>query len=99
MNSTTILHNLSPDELAKQFQRLEELITKIASTVGKKQIDEFVTREETAEILRIDLSTLHLWSDEGYLKKYKVGRSKVLYKLQEVLDSPKYVPPIKKRKK
>ena len=98
MNSTTILHNLSPEEIAKQFQRLEELIIKIASTIGKKQIVEFVTREEVADILKCDLSTVHNWSKKGYLKKYAMGDGKTLYRLQEVLDAPKHSPSFNKRK-
>ena len=98
MNSTTILHNLSPDEIAKQFQRLEELIIKITSTIGKKQIDEFVTREEVAEILKCDLSTVHNWTKKGYLKKYAMGDGKTLYRLQEILDAPKHIPTFTKEK-
>lgn len=99
MENSTILHNLSPDEIAKQFKRLEELIMKIASTIGNKQIVEFVTREEVADILKCDLSTLHNWWKKGYIIKYIMGDGKVLYKLQEVLDAPKPIPPINKRKK
>ena len=98
MNSTTILYNLSPDEIAKQFQRLEELIVKIASNVGTKQIIEFVTREEVADILKCDLSTVHNWTKKGYLKKYALGDGKTLYRLQEILDAPKHIPTFSKRK-
>lgn len=98
MNSTTILHNLSPDEIEKQFQRLEELIIKIASSIGKKEIVEFVTREEVSEILKCDLSTVHNWTKKGYLKKYAMGDGKTLYRLQEVLDAPKHIPSFNKRK-
>jgi len=98
MQNSTILHNLSPEEIAKQFQRLEELIIKIASTIGKKQIVEFVTREEVADILKCDLSTVHNWSKKGYLKKYAMGDGKTLYRLQEVLDAPKHIPSFNKRK-
>lgn len=98
MQNSTILYNLSPEEIAKQFQRLEELIIKIASTIGKKQIVEFVTREEVADILKCDLSTVHNWSKKGYLKKYAMGDGKTLYRLQEVLDAPKHIPTFNKRK-
>ena len=98
MNNSTILHNLSPAEIAKKFQRLEDLIIKCASTIGKKEIIEFVTREDVAEILKCDLSTVHNWTIKGYLKKYSMGEGKILYRLQEVLDAPKHIPSIIKRK-
>jgi hypothetical protein len=98
MNSTTILHNLSPDEITKKFQGLEDLIRDFASKLGKNQIVEFVTREEVADILKCDLSTVHNWSKKGYLKKYVMGDGKPLYRLQEVLDAPKYIPSFNKRK-
>lgn len=97
MNSTTILHNLSPDEIAKQFQRLEELILSITTTIGKKQIIEFVTREEVSTILKCDLSTVHNWTKKGYLKKYLIGDGKTLYKLQEIIEAPKHIPSLKNK--
>lgn len=45
MNNTTILHNLSPEDITKQFKRLEELILKIGSTEKSNAMIEFVTRE------------------------------------------------------
>jgi hypothetical protein len=99
MQNSTILHNLSPEEIANRFQKLEDLITKISTTIGKKEIFEFATREEVAEILKCDLSTVHNWTKKGYLKKYAMGDGKTLYKLQEVLDAPKHIPSFNKRKK
>jgi hypothetical protein len=99
MNSTTILHNLSPEDIANRFQKLEDLIKNISINLGKKEIFEFVTREEVSEILKCDLSTVHNWTKKGYLKKYAMGDGKTLYRLQEVLDAPKHIPSFNKRKK
>jgi hypothetical protein len=99
MNSTTILHNLSPEDIANRFQKLEDLIKNISINIGKKEIFEFVTREEVSEILKCDLSTVHNWTKKGYLKKYAMGDGKTLYRLQEVLDAPKHIPSFNKRKK
>jgi hypothetical protein len=99
MNSTTILHNLSPEDIANRFQKLEDLIKNISINMGKKEIFEFVTREEVSEILKCDLSTVHNWTKKGYLKKYAMGDGKTLYRLQEVLDAPKHIPSFNKRKK
>lgn len=98
MNNSTILHNLSPDEITKRFQKLEDLILKLSTSVAVKQVLEFVTREEVAEILKCDLSTVHNWTIKGYLKKYNMGDGKILYRLQEVLEAPKHIPIFKKRK-
>ena len=98
MLNSTILHNLSPEEFTNRFQRLEDLIINITSTIAKKQIIEFVSREEVADILKCDISTVHNWTKKGYLKKYSIGDGKILYRLQEVLDAPKHIPSFNKRK-
>jgi hypothetical protein len=53
----------------------------------KKEVkDELLTREEAAAFLKIDLSTLHSWTNKGYLKQYAVG-SRRYYKPREIINS------------
>ncbi len=57
------------DELKKQFQ--------------PKEPTKYITRHEVAEMLSVDLSTVHNLSVKGTLQKYQIG-GRVLYKRQEV---------------
>lgn len=57
------------DELKKSFQ--------------PKTPEEYLTRTQTAELLKINLSTLYLWTKKGRLKSYGIS-GKVYYKRSEV---------------
>ncbi|NNK76667.1 MAG: helix-turn-helix domain-containing protein [Maribacter sp.] len=45
--------------------------------------EELLSRQEVARMLKIDLSTLHLWCKEGKLKKYGIGK-RVYFKRSEI---------------
>lgn len=58
----------------------------LSSMIGppqEEEKDELLTREEAAEILHANLSTLWRWSKTGYLPCIKLGRN-VRYKLSAV---------------
>ena len=57
------------DDLKKNFQ--------------PKEPNEYLTRQEVAEMLKIDLSTVHNWSKNGKLNPYGIG-NRVYYKRDEV---------------
>ena len=68
-----VLTQLSIDEL-------KSIISEIVSNEFKKippPVEEkrFITRKETAAILRISLPTLNEWSKSGKIPTYKIGRS------------------------
>lgn len=46
--------------------------------------ESYLTAQETAEKLGVDVSTLWRWNKSGYLKKIKVG-SKIRYRESDVL--------------
>ena len=62
-------------------------LTREVSELRKNQInqleDELLTRQEVANLLKIDLSTLHHWTKSGILTKYGIGK-RVYYKKNEV---------------
>ena len=72
----------------------EELKTAIVDGV-KIQLDElkkhlqpkeptnYLTRQETAEILKVDLSTIHNWTKKNKLVAYSIG-VRVYYKRKEI---------------
>jgi excisionase family DNA binding protein len=48
-----------------------------------KEPEEYLTRNEVAEMLKIDLSTVHNWTKKGILQAYQCG-GRVYYKRSEV---------------
>ena len=50
----------------------------------KTQHDEYITRNQAAEILGVSLPTLHIWTNKGLLQSYKIN-SRVRYNREEVL--------------
>lgn len=66
-----IIEGIKPqfDELKKHFQ--------------PKNPTEYLTRQETANLLKVDLSTIHNYTKKGVLTSYGIG-SRVYYKRSEV---------------
>ena len=48
--------------------------------------ERFITRDEAARLLHVDLSTLWRWNKAGILRSKKVGQRRVMYKYSDVLD-------------
>ena len=48
--------------------------------------ERFITRDEAAQLLHVDLSTLWRWNKTGILCSKKVGQRRVMYKYSDVLD-------------
>ena len=79
------MENLSRDEFS---QMLSEAIEKASKTNPDSDYKStgLLTREETAEMLKINLSTLNEWVKKGYLKVYSIGYRRY-FKESEVLNS------------
>ncbi len=52
----------------------------------EKDTSDYLTRQEVAKMLSIDLSTLHNWTKKGKLISYGIG-NRVYYKQSEVEDA------------
>ena len=61
---------------------LDKLLDKIGELIDKKldgsnpklkEINHFLSRKETAGVLKITLPTLHDWTKIGLLQSYKIG--------------------------
>jgi len=87
------LINLKPQELAdlikegvkSELQLLKkELLTKDAN-------DDLLTREQAAEFLQINLSTLWHWQNKGRIKAYGISGSRRYYKRSELLEALRQV--------
>lgn len=84
MKQNIIIEKVTLQELQEMFSNVLE--SKIEYLKTKKQSSnetKFLTRKETAEILRISLPTLTDWTRQGFLNTINIGR-RVLYSYSEV---------------
>lgn len=64
-----------------RFKSLEE------NLLSKSANDDLLNREQTAELLQINLSTLWAWTKANKLKCYGISGSRRYYKRSEVLQA------------
>jgi hypothetical protein len=82
------IENISVEELTeiiakKLVDKLEMRITKLISSQND---DELLTRNETAEFLKINSTTLWNWTKKGKITAYGIG-NRVYYKRGEIMKS------------
>lgn len=73
------------ETVLEKLSNLEEELKSIKQNFQPKEPIELLTREETAEYLKISLTTLWNWSKIGILCSYRIG-NRVYYKRSEVED-------------
>ncbi len=81
------LIQLTPTELINAFEnsvnrKLEEFKTSFKANSP----EELLSRSETANLLKINLSTLWAWSKGNKLKSYSIG-NRIYYKRSEIMES------------
>ena len=74
------------ESVLDKLSNLEEEFRAIKENFQPKEPVELLTREETAQYLKISLSTLWHWSKKGILPSYGIG-NRVYYKRSEVESS------------
>ena len=80
--------------IGMSFDDLKNLVGQVIKTeleavkkhLQPKQPNEYLTRKEVSEMLKIDLSSVHNWSKRGILIPHQIG-NRVYYKLQEVEEA------------
>lgn len=83
MENSTLIHNVSPDQITILFDGLKNQILELKQSFVPKTPTEYLTRNEVADFLKCDLSTVHNWTKKGKLKAYGIG-NRVYYKRMEV---------------
>lgn len=73
MKNSTILHDVSPEEITSLFEGLQNQLTELKQNFEPKTPTEYLTRNELAELLKCDLSTIHNWCKKGKLNPYGIG--------------------------
>ena len=77
----------TPEQLQdKILQGVKRQIEDLKKTFQPKEPNEYLTRNEVAAMLKIDLSTLHNWTKSKRLRSYGIG-GRVYYKRAEVEEA------------
>ncbi|MBM1106039.1 helix-turn-helix domain-containing protein [Aurantibacter crassamenti] len=63
--------------------KVKERLNELKESFEPKAPTEFLTRKETAALLKINLSTLYLWTRDNKLQSYGIS-GKVYYKRSEL---------------
>ena len=80
---------ITPQEISELIQSgvKKELDSLSKSILSKNANDEILSREQTAKLLQINLSTLHFWTKANKLKSYGISGSRRYYKRSEVMEA------------
>ena len=75
---------VTPEQLQYAIiQGVKTQLQDLKNNFQPKEPTEYLTRNEVAEMLKIDLSSVHNWTKKGILTSYQCG-GRVYYKLAEV---------------
>ena len=78
------LVGITPDALADLIDmRLNKRFKDVTNYLQPKEPTVYLTRQEVAKLLSVDLSTVHNMTVKGILQKYQCG-GRVLFKRAEV---------------
>ncbi len=81
------LLQISPEELQSEIIKgIQECLQDLREHFQVKDPNPYLTRQDLAELLKIDLSTVHNWTKKGVITAYQIG-GRVYYKLSEVESS------------
>lgn len=83
MEQSTILHNITAEQITSLFQGLQNQLDELKQNFEPKTPVEYLTRNEVAEMLKCDLSTIHNWCKKGKLIPYGIG-NRVYFKRAEI---------------
>ena len=87
MKETVQLIQLSTEELKSIFiEVIKTELDDVKKHLQPKEPNRYLTRQEVANMLNIDLSSVHNWSKKGILQPYQIS-GRVYYKLEEVENS------------
>jgi hypothetical protein len=87
MGNTFNLVGLTIDELKNLVgQVIKTEFDAVKKHLQPKQPNDYLSRKEVSEMLKIDISSVHNWSKRGILKPLQIG-NRIYFKLQDVENS------------
>ncbi len=76
--------SVTPEQLQNAIiEGVKSQLQDLKSHFQPKEPTEYLSRQEVAEMLSVDLSTIHNWKTKGILNAYQIG-GRVFFKRSEV---------------
>jgi excisionase family DNA binding protein len=74
MTDAILVNGVTPEKLTETILNgVKNQLDELKKDFTPKQPEDFLTRMETAKLLKISLTTVHEWANTKILKAYKVG--------------------------
>ncbi len=84
---TIQLVGLTPEENNKPvLDYIDKKFEDLKKHLQPKEPTQYLTRNEVAEMLKVDISTVHNLSVKGILQKFQIG-GRVLYKRKQIEEA------------
>ena len=89
---------LTPQDLKQLIKEvIQEELASYEDSLSNTEVDRLNNREKTAiDILDVDLSTLHRWTQQGKIKAHAIG-NRIYYKDSSIEEALVEIKPKKKR--
>ena len=89
---------LNPQDLKQLIKEVvQQELSSLTDSLSNTEIDHLNSREKTSkEILDVDLSTLHRWTQQGKIKAHSIG-NRIYYKDSSIEEALVEILPKKKR--
>jgi len=85
ITKTIEIQEITVDELAdKVADKLLDKIKHYLDDLHTNESDVYLTRQETADFLKINITTLWHWTNKGKIKSYGIGNRRY-YNKQEII--------------
>lgn len=72
-----------PESLTNELKALKKELQEIKDNFKPKEQTKYLSRNEVAEMLGINVSSVHNWTQKGILQAYQCG-GKIFYKREEL---------------
>ena len=87
MEKSILLHCITPDELKQIIKEvIQDELKEVSKQPEEKDSEGLLSRKETCEFLKISLTTLWHWTNNGKIDSYGIG-NRVYYKKEDLLNS------------
>lgn len=85
MENSILIEKLTKEELEHSIRMIiREELAEFKNTLPELiNEDDLLTRKEVADLLKIDLSTIHNWTRKGRLKSYGIG-NRVYFRRKDI---------------
>jgi len=89
---------LTPQDLKQLIKEaVQQELSSLIDSLSNTEVDRLNSREKTAiDILDVDLSTLHRWTQQGKIKAHAIG-NRIYYKDSSIEEALIEILPKKKR--